>query len=97
MAHFAELDENNKVIKVIVISNDNTHDSDGVEQEALGIAFCKNLFGEDTNWVQTSYNGNMRSIFAGIGMTYDPQEDKFVPDTEPSLSVVLPEPTEDPV
>jgi hypothetical protein len=41
MAHFSQLDDNNKVINVIVIDNNVTHDSDGVEQESLGIAFCK--------------------------------------------------------
>jgi len=78
MAHFAELDNNNVVLRVIVIDNDKTHDADGVEQEALGIAYCKSLFGEDTNWVQTSFNGNFRGIFAGITDVYDPQADEFI-------------------
>lgn len=80
MAHFAQLDNENKVINVIVIDNDVTHDSDGVEQEALGIAFCKSLYGESTKWVQTSFNNGMRSIFAGTGMTYDEVNDVFLPD-----------------
>ena len=78
MAHFAELDNNNVVLRVIVIDNDKTHDADGVEQEALGIAYCKSLFGEDTNWVQTSFNGNFRGIFAGITDVYDSQADEFI-------------------
>jgi hypothetical protein len=88
MAHFAQLDENNKVINVIVIDNDVTHDEDGVEQEALGIAFCKLLFGENTKWLQTSFNANIRSVFAGMGMTYDEINDVFLPDT----TGVTPEP-----
>lgn len=80
MAHFAQLNENNKVIQVVVISNDETHDTDGLENEALGIAFCQKLFGADTKWVQTSYNGSMRGVFAGIGMTYDAKKDEFIPD-----------------
>jgi len=78
MAHFAELDTTNKVLRVIVIDNDVTHDEDGVEQEALGIAFCKSIFGTDTNWVQTSYNNNRRGHFAGIDDIYDPVTNQFI-------------------
>ena len=70
MAHFAQLDENNVVTHVIVVSNDDTSDSNGVETESIGVAFCQKLLGADTNWKQTSYNGNMRGNYAGIGMTY---------------------------
>ena len=94
MAHFAELDENNKVIQVIVISNDETHNEDGVEDEALGIAFCKKLFGENTKWVQTSYNHNLRGRFAGIGMTYDAKKDEFIPDAIPSKVITPTEETQ---
>ena len=79
MAHFAELDKDNKVLRVIVISNDETHDKDGVENEALGIEFCKKLFGADTKWVQTSFNNSIRDIFAGVDDIYDEQLNKFVP------------------
>jgi hypothetical protein len=78
MAHFAQLDKDNKVVNVIVISNDETHDEDGVENEALGIAFCQSLFGKDTKWVQTSYNGNLRKNFASIGGLYDSDLDAFI-------------------
>ena len=71
MAHFAELDSNNVVLQVIVVDNDNTHDENGVEQEELGIAYCKSLFGQDTKWIQTSYNSNFRGAFAGIGRIWD--------------------------
>jgi len=78
MAHFAELDSNNIVLRVIVVSNDDIKDSDGNESEALGIAFCKNLIGSDTNWVQTSYNSNMRGVYAGVGYTYDSEFNIFI-------------------
>jgi hypothetical protein len=68
MAHFAELDENNAVIRVLAISND-------VEDNA--IEFLNGL-GLSGNWIQTSYNGNIRKNFAGIGMTYDANRDVFL-------------------
>ena len=77
MAHFAELDENNVVTQVIVVANEELL-LDGVENEDKGIAFCKSLLGEDTRWVQTSYNGNIRKNYAGIGYTYDVNQDVFV-------------------
>ena len=70
MAHFAQLDDNNVVTQVIVVSNDDTSDSNGTETESIGVAFCQKLLGADTNWKQTSYNGNMRGNYAGIGYTY---------------------------
>jgi len=77
MAHFAEIDENNIVQRVIVVSNDVLL-VDGVENEHKGIDFCKSLYGENTNWVQTSYNNSFRKQFAGIGMTYDSNKNKFI-------------------
>ena len=70
MAHFAQLDSNNVVTQVIVVGNDDTSDSNGVEVESIGIAFCHKLMGSETNWKQTSYNNNMRGNYAGIGYTY---------------------------
>ena len=70
MAHFAQLDSNNVVTQVIVVSNDDTSDSNGVETESIGVAFCQKLLGASTNWKQTSYNNNMRGNYAGIGMKY---------------------------
>ena len=70
MAHFAELDSNNLVTKVIVVSNDDISDNGGTEVESFGVAFCQQLLGANTNWKQTSYNGNMRGNYAGIGFTY---------------------------
>ena len=76
MAHFAKI-ENNVVTQVIVVNNEVIIDEDGIEQEALGVAFCKSLFGEDTEWLQTSYNGNFRNHYAGVGMLYDSEQDIF--------------------
>lgn len=69
MAHFAQLDENNVVTQVIVVHN-NDCQIDGVESEDVGVGFCKQLFGADTRWKQTSYNGNIRKNYAGIGYSY---------------------------
>lgn len=73
MAHFAELDETNVVKRVIVINNDAL---DGQDEELSGINFCKTLFGG--NWLQTSYNGNFRKQFAGIGYIYNQTLDMFI-------------------
>jgi len=70
MAYFAQLDDNNVVTQVIVVSNSDTADNNGVEAESIGVAFCQILLGASTNWKQTSYNGNMRGNYAGIGYTY---------------------------
>jgi hypothetical protein len=78
MAHFAKLDENNKVIEVIVVCNDDILDENGKESEKIGVEFCKMIQGENTNWKQTSYNGNIRGRYAGIGMYYDEIIDEFV-------------------
>jgi len=76
MAHFAELDSNNVVLRVIVVDNKDTSDANGVEKEYIGAAFCERVLGG--TWKQTSYNGNMRGRYAGIGYTYDAQLDEFV-------------------
>ena len=88
MAHFAQLDENNIVTQVIVVSNENTSDINGVEIEEIGIGFCKKLFGDDTNWKKTSYNNNIRFRYAGIGYTYREDLDAFIaPQPYPSWSL----------
>lgn len=75
MAHFAELDENNIVKRVIVVANKDTSDANGVEKESIGVAFCERLFGG--RWVQTSYNGKFRKRYAGKGMVYLEDHDHF--------------------
>jgi len=76
MAHFAELDENNIVQRVIVVHNNELLDENGIELEQKGIDFCVNLFGGC--WIQTSYNANFRGIYAGIGNIYDETIDEFI-------------------
>lgn len=92
MAHFAKLNPNNIVEQVIVVSNDVILDENGVEQEELGINFCKNLFGQSTVWKQTSYNNSFRKNYAGIGYTYDAIRDAFIP-PKPYNSWILNEET----
>ena len=71
MAHFAQIDSDSIVTNVIVVA-----DSDA-PNEAAGISFCQELLGADTNWVQTSYNDNIRFRYAGTGMKYDSTNDVF--------------------
>ena len=73
MAHFAQLDDNNIVTRVIVVGNDDITDANGDEVESIGIAFCQKLIGADTNWKKTSYSAKgqgFRGNYAGIGVTY---------------------------
>lgn len=78
MAHFAELDAQNIVLRVIVVGNDMILDEQGQESEAVGVAFCQSLFGDDTRWVQTSYNGTFRKNYAGVGFVYDLTRNAFI-------------------
>lgn len=77
MANFACIDNNNIVTDVIVVNNDVLLDENGNEVEQKGIDFCKSLYGNDTIWIQTSYNKNFRGEFAGIGYLYNNELDKF--------------------
>ena len=71
MAHFAQIDSDSIVTNVIVVDNSDA------PNEAAGISFCQELLGADTNWVQTSYNDNIRFRYAGTGMKYDSTNDVF--------------------
>ena len=88
MAHFAEL-VNGIVARVIVVDNADTA-LNGVEDGAIGAAFCAALLGG--TWVQTSYNGNMRFNYAGIGYSYDAGRDAFIA-PQPFASWLLDETT----
>lgn len=77
MAHFAQIDSENKVQEIIVVNNDVLTDENGEESEALGQAFIASL-GLQGTWLQCSYNGNMRGAFPGLGFTYDAELDQFV-------------------
>lgn len=86
MAHFAQLNENNIVTQVLVVSNDDILDEKGMESEEIGRAFCLQ-FGSGP-WVQTSYNNSFRKRFAGPGYLYDEANDRFIP-PQPRPSWVL--------
>ena len=94
MAHFCRLDENNIVTQVIVVANEDTSDTNGVEVEEIGVAFCKKLLGAETNWKQTSYNNNFRVRYAGIGSSFSEELNAFIPPS-PFPSWVLVEETAD--
>jgi hypothetical protein len=88
MASFAKIGLNSKVIEVLSMVNEVLHDSNGVEQESIGIDFLTKLTGYPV-WKQTSYNTYggvhnnggipLRKNHAGIGMTYDEDRDAFIP------------------
>ena len=89
MASFAKLNSENIVTTVVSVINDVLKDSNGIEQEAIGIQFLRTLYNEpNAIWKQTSYNTNggvhslggtsFRKNHAGIGMTYDAQRDAFI-------------------
>jgi len=87
MASFAKLNSENVVEQVISVHNNELLDN-GIESETKGIAFCRSIFGQDTNWKQTSYNTKsgihmqggtpFRKNHAGIGYTYDQARDAFI-------------------
>lgn len=82
MAHFVQMN-GNTCGQVIVVNNSVLEDKPFPESEAIGIAFCKSLFGEDTEWLQTSYNSNFRGKYAGTGLIYNAELDEFTyPETE---------------
>lgn len=92
MAHFAKLDESNNVLEVHVVHNNELLDENGQESEQKGIDFLTSWSGGYTMWKQTSYNGNFRKNYAGIGYTYDSVRDAFIP-PKPFNSWVLNEDT----
>ncbi len=79
MAHFAKLDDDNKVLDVNVVNNSDVGNLEFPESEPIGVAFLTQWSGGYTNWKQTSYNANFRKNYAGIGYTYDASIDAFVP------------------
>ena len=76
MAHFAELDENNIVVRVVVVANA-AMQPDGIDNEQMGVDLLESLYGQG-RWKQTSYSGSIRKNYAGIGMTYDATRDAFI-------------------
>jgi hypothetical protein len=78
MAYFAKLGTGNIVETVISINNSVITDSNGIEQEQLGVDFINKLYNTRDVWKQTSYNNNIRKNYAGIGYQYDQQRDAFI-------------------
>ena len=88
MASFAKINSNNIVETVVSVVNEVIKDSNGIEQESIGIQFLNNLYKTNDNWKQTSYNTRggvhkfggtpFRKNHAGIGFTYDIQRDAFI-------------------
>ena len=104
MAHFAQLDENNVVTTVVVVHNNELAVDtevvieDGFVKEKLvlseekGIQFLQGLYGEDTRWAQTSYNGRFRGVYAGIGYTFDAANNVFVAPEGPAVEAPVVDP-----
>tara|TARA_R100001244_G_scaffold132252_2_gene107713 strand:- start:273 stop:722 length:450 start_codon:yes stop_codon:yes gene_type:complete len=90
MAHFAEIDKDNKVIRVVVGCNQDIADNGGELSDQAATHFKKAcpLSSNGVSWVQTSYNDNFRKKFAGRTFTYDAAKDKFIePQPFPSWSL----------
>jgi len=87
MAHFVKMN-GNFCGQVTVINNEVLENKSFPESEPIGIAFCKSLYGADTEWLQTSYNSNFRGTYAGPGMIYDSELDIF---TYPTVTEEVPE------
>lgn len=92
MAHFVELNENNEVLRVVVVNDDYLKDENGNEVEQLGKNHMESVYGG--KWIQTSYNNNIRVRFGNVGYTYDETLDAFIP-PKPYPSWVLNETTLD--
>ena len=92
MAYFAKLGTGNIVEQVTSINNSVITDANGVEQEQLGNEFINKLYNTRDVWKQTSYNGNIRKNFAGVGYSYDQTRDAFIP-PKPYNSWILNETT----
>lgn len=88
MAYFAELDADGIVQQVISISNDDAPDPAPGNSEEAGQAFIANVLGLPGEYRQTSFNGNFRGRYAGIGYRYDSARDQFIaPQPFPSWSL----------
>jgi hypothetical protein len=79
MGHFAKLDDQNIVVDVNVVNNETLDNLPFPASEPVGVVFLTEWSGGYTNWKQTSYNGNFRKNYAGVGYTYDSVLDAFVP------------------
>jgi hypothetical protein len=80
MAHFAEINDEGLVLRVIALNNEILIDQNGVESEEKGVEFCRNLFGG--HWLQASYNATFRKNFPGPGYRFDSDLNAFIPPKE---------------
>ena len=88
MAYFAQIDEHGTVLQVISVSNVDAPDPAPTHSEPLGQAFIADVLGLPGEWRQTSYNGNFRKQYAGIGYIYDAEADVFIaPQPYPSWTL----------
>ena len=78
MANFALLDENNIVQNIDVVSNDTIDNLPFPQSEPVGIAFLQTIYGTSSHWAQTSFNGNFRYRYAGIGYFFDQNVQAFI-------------------
>ena len=79
MAHFARIDDGHIVGMVLVIPDAEIVDDNGNESDALGETYINEHLGMEGSWIQTSYNGRIRGVYAGVGFAYDRERDVFVP------------------
>jgi hypothetical protein len=77
MAHFARISKN--VVREVIVISDDVAPDPAPDNEAAGQAYIADVLGLAGEWKQTSYNGNFRGVYAGIGYAYDPDLDEFVP------------------
>jgi hypothetical protein len=78
MANFAQLNSENLVIQVLVVSEENCGMKNFPESEPIGTEYLRSVFGQDTNWAQTSYNGTFRYNYAGINYLFIEESQAFV-------------------
>lgn len=84
MAHFARIDNN--IVREVIVISDNDCPDPAPDNEQQGQAFIADVLGLAGTWKQTSYNGNFRGTYAGIGFTYDPAADVFIAPPEPEVA-----------
>lgn len=89
MAHFARIDNDNRVQEVIVISDADCPDP-APDNEAQGQQFIADVLKLPGTWLQTSYHANFRGLYAGLGYIYNPVTDEFAPPPEPDPEPVQP-------
>jgi len=87
MAHYAEINKENIVVRVLAIADKDTIDNTNKENEEIGKKFCRDNFGGE-KWIKTSYNNIIRKKFAAIGDSYDESLDAFIP-PKPHRDLVL--------